>query len=340
MVINSSPASSPFSHSVSSNALLNCDPMAAEMEELNANIGSPGLGDELLRLLLDDEFPLFVFPQVIEPEPCPSPEPMINHLVSTVYSRDTPTMEDSVDASSFTNAVNESNSSNNHSISQARSSMLDKELNKIDNKYTLKIKGSGNGMTDDGYKWRKYGQKSIKNNPFPRSYYRCTNPRCSAKKQVEKASDEPDTFLVTYEGLHLHFAFSHIFPCQPQNASNPPTKKPKKPIPDAQDIFTQLAQETQQAQEASTPPNPLMTGSEQMLVGTQASPQGLLEDVVPFLIRRPPNSLPSSTSSSSSSYPPSHPSSPLSSFTSSSSSSSSSFAWSPTYSSFIDVGMK
>ncbi|XP_043690697.1 probable WRKY transcription factor 49 [Telopea speciosissima] len=333
MVINSSPASSPFSFSVSSNALLNCDPMTAEMEELSGN-GSSGFGDELLRSLLDDEFPFFVLPQVIEPEPASSPEPMINNLVSTIYSRDRPTtIEATVDALSFTNAVHESNSSNNHSISQARSSMLDKELNKIDNKYTLKIKGSGNGMTDDGYKWRKYGQKSIKNNPFPRSYYRCTNPRCSAKKHVEKSSDEPDTFLVTYEGLHLHFAFSHIFPSQqPNNASYPPVKKPKRPILEAQHPFTQVVQETQAQEEGPIPSSPLTSGTEHMFVGAEVSPQGLLEDIVPFLIRRPPNNLPSSTSSSSSSYP----SSPLSS----SSTSSSSFSWSPTYSSFIDVGMR
>jgi hypothetical protein len=38
----------------------------------------------------------------------------------------------------------------------------------MENKYTMKIKTCGNGLADDGYKWRKYGQKSIKNSPNPR----------------------------------------------------------------------------------------------------------------------------------------------------------------------------
>ncbi|KAG5106456.1 hypothetical protein JHK82_043426 [Glycine max] len=95
-------------------------------------------------------------------------------------------------------------------LSSARVSILERGLSKIENKYTLKIKCFGNGMGDDGYKWRKYGQKSIKNSPNPRSYYRCTNPRCSAKKQVERSNEDPDTLIITYEGLHLHFAYPYF----------------------------------------------------------------------------------------------------------------------------------
>ena len=39
---------------------------------------------------------------------------------------------------------------------------------------------------DDGYNWRKYGEKQVKGSPFPRSYYKCSQPGCPAKKMIER----------------------------------------------------------------------------------------------------------------------------------------------------------
>ncbi|CAL5208823.1 unnamed protein product [Lathyrus oleraceus] len=57
---------------------------------------------------------------------------------------------------------------------------------------------------EDGYRWRKYGQKAVKNSPFPRSYYRCTTVSCNVKKRVERSYTDPTIVVTTYEGQHIH----------------------------------------------------------------------------------------------------------------------------------------
>lgn len=58
---------------------------------------------------------------------------------------------------------------------------------------------------DDGFTWKKYGQKEILGSLFPRSYYQCTHRnlyRCPAKKQVQRLDADPNTFRVTYRSDH------------------------------------------------------------------------------------------------------------------------------------------
>ncbi|KAK4775815.1 hypothetical protein SAY87_023776 [Trapa incisa] len=57
---------------------------------------------------------------------------------------------------------------------------------------------------DDGYRWRKYGQKTVKNSTYPRSYYRCTTAGCGVKKRIERSLEDPSFVVTTYEGQHTH----------------------------------------------------------------------------------------------------------------------------------------
>ncbi|KAJ1413780.1 WRKY domain [Sesbania bispinosa] len=61
------------------------------------------------------------------------------------------------------------------------------------------------GSLDDGYSWRKYGQKDILGAKFPRGYYRCTHRNvqgCLATKQVQRSDEDPTIIEVTYRGRH------------------------------------------------------------------------------------------------------------------------------------------
>jgi hypothetical protein len=61
------------------------------------------------------------------------------------------------------------------------------------------------GPHEDGYNWRKYGQKDILSAKHPRSYYRCTfrnTQNCWATKQVQRSDEDPTIFDITYRGKH------------------------------------------------------------------------------------------------------------------------------------------
>ncbi|KAL1826923.1 hypothetical protein ACET3Z_005335 [Daucus carota] len=76
---------------------------------------------------------------------------------------------------------------------------------------------------DDGYSWRKYGQKDILGATFPRAYYRCTHRHtqgCLATKQVQQSDEDQSIFHITCKGRHT---------CnQTTKSSNMPQKGSKK----------------------------------------------------------------------------------------------------------------
>uniref|UniRef100_A0A2P2K1U0 Uncharacterized protein MANES_S017200 n=1 Tax=Rhizophora mucronata TaxID=61149 RepID=A0A2P2K1U0_RHIMU len=60
------------------------------------------------------------------------------------------------------------------------------------------------GISGDGYRWRKYGQKMVKGNLHPRNYYRCTSAGCPVRKHIETAVDNTSAVMITYKGVHDH----------------------------------------------------------------------------------------------------------------------------------------
>ncbi|MED6175371.1 WRKY transcription factor, partial [Stylosanthes scabra] len=58
--------------------------------------------------------------------------------------------------------------------------------------------------SDDGYNWRKYGQKQVKGSENPRSYYKCSYPNCPTKKKVERSLLDGQITQIIYKGIHNH----------------------------------------------------------------------------------------------------------------------------------------
>lgn len=88
------------------------------------------------------------------------------------------------------------------STSDPRSSMMEQsEASHSDRKYQPTI--AVDKPTNDGYNWRKYGQKQVKGSEFPRSYYKCTHLNCPVKKKVERSLEGQITEII-YKGQHNH----------------------------------------------------------------------------------------------------------------------------------------
>lgn len=134
-----------------------------------------------------------------------------------------------------------------------------------------------------------------------RSYYRCTNPRCSAKRQVERSKEDPNMLTITYEGLHLHYPHFHVLRRRPQDHTATKLQVPKKPKLQGEEqlhkdyteeVVAVTSGESSQGspdrgleEEATLNPG---AGKQNMRLRDAAQyPQGLLQDVVPLLIREP-----------------------------------------------------
>ncbi|EOA34375.1 hypothetical protein CARUB_v10021899mg [Capsella rubella] len=72
-------------------------------------------------------------------------------------------------------------------------------------------KDSPTPRPNDGFTWRKYGQKNIKTSPYQRCYYRCSYAKdlnCKCTKRVQKIKDNPPLYRTIYVGKHVCKAFT------------------------------------------------------------------------------------------------------------------------------------
>ncbi|KAM3404757.1 hypothetical protein ACQJBY_007703 [Aegilops geniculata] len=61
------------------------------------------------------------------------------------------------------------------------------------------------GTAEDGFIWRKYGQKEITHSNHPRLYFRCSYKHdigCPAMRQVQQSDDDLSLYVITYFGDH------------------------------------------------------------------------------------------------------------------------------------------
>ncbi|CAI9092374.1 OLC1v1027594C1 [Oldenlandia corymbosa var. corymbosa] len=99
------------------------------------------------------------------------------------------------------------------------------------------------GPLDDGFSWRKYGQKDILGAKYPRGYYRCTYRHvqgCLATKQVQRSDEDPTILEVTYRGRHT---------CNQGSESNQPSVLAEKPESSSQANIHQQVSKSQQNQQ-------------------------------------------------------------------------------------------
>nr|AFK42124.1 unknown [Lotus japonicus] len=86
---------------------------------------------------------------------------------------------------------------------EGSSRTIDKNIKGARERVAFKTKSEVE-ILNDGFKWRKYGKKMVKNSPNPRNYYRCSVEGCPVKKRVERDNDDSRYVITTYEGMHTH----------------------------------------------------------------------------------------------------------------------------------------
>ncbi|XP_052194202.1 probable WRKY transcription factor 56 [Diospyros lotus] len=122
---------------------------------------------------------------------------------STIISEEIGLKDDNIGGEGLRRGSSNSGSSSSSRVRVRKASPSQSRSSGSRPRFAFQTK-SADDVLDDGYKWRKYGQKGVKNSLYPRSYYRCTHHTCGVKKQVQRLSKDTSIVVTTYEGIHNH----------------------------------------------------------------------------------------------------------------------------------------
>ncbi|XP_057777321.1 probable WRKY transcription factor 4 [Salvia miltiorrhiza] len=125
-----------------------------------------------------------------------------NHPRPARRATDCSTDQDSVSASTDSEADGDEHESKRRRVGETSEQALSRRT--VTEPRIIVQTTSEVDLLDDGYRWRKYGQKVVKGNPHPRSYYKCTSQGCNVRKHVERAATDAKAVITTYEGKHNH----------------------------------------------------------------------------------------------------------------------------------------
>ncbi|KAL8138415.1 hypothetical protein V2J09_004416 [Rumex salicifolius] len=109
------------------------------------------------------------------------------------------------------------------------------------------------GTLNDGFNWRKYGQKDIHGAAFPRGYFRCSHLHsqgCIATKQIQKSDEDPTIFHVIYRGHHTCTQSPLTY------QDTPPVPHPIKPDPEHVDVVPTITEPATPSPEQPEPVAP------------------------------------------------------------------------------------
>ncbi|ESQ32148.1 hypothetical protein EUTSA_v10005029mg [Eutrema salsugineum] len=106
-------------------------------------------------------------------------------------------------SSCFSHHESPSTNASPPAASTVQENQIKKEKKKVKERVAFKTRSEVE-VLDDGFKWRKYGKKMVKNSPNPRNYFKCSVDGCPVKKRVERDRDDPSFVITTYEGSHNH----------------------------------------------------------------------------------------------------------------------------------------